>query len=246
MGGKITSALSQETRDLLRDNKAFFDSVAKLTKLGVKGKDAEAKTEVELRDDGNIAVSFILPIDDNGKAGDGRIYLRDTFVFDPKQQKFQDYKRDFQYNGRGENKEEWKQWLAKYQGAALPNQEDVRSFALVIALSYARPFRAEYLPIFSKHKSEFFGDLLSGIDQEGLKLMVKDPRSHYAVIDRGITKELIFSYVVADPSGNKSGNLVVQDKFVFQGNSKEIVGFDRLVKPSAENADDADWKGRAE
>ncbi|HEX5033997.1 MAG TPA: hypothetical protein VFW62_05910, partial [bacterium] len=110
MGGKITSALSRETRDLLKENQYFYDSVLKLvdsTGLKLKPADLESKTEIEQLQDGKLAVHFLIPIDGNGDATDGRILLRDTFIFDEKQRTIHEHKRSFEYNGRGENKAEW-------------------------------------------------------------------------------------------------------------------------------------------
>lgn len=249
MGGKLTSALSQETRDLLRENANFFEAVAKLgekTGIGIKGKDAEARTEVEVQGDGKVAVSFVYPVDDNGQAEDGRIYLRDTFVYDPSLKTANSYKRDFQYNGRGEDKEGWQKRLAAYRNAALPDEQKVQTFAMLVARTFSRPFSAEQVAIFSKNKDTQFGSLIGFTQGEGVALRVKDPRSHYAVFHHGLTTEVVFSYLVDDPSGKKTGHLLVQDKFVFNGNTGEMVGYDRSAKVAAGSPENEGWAEMAQ
>lgn len=249
MGGKLTSGLSQETRDLLRQNSNFFEAVTKLgekTGIKVQGKDTEARTEVEVQADGNIAVSFVYPVDDNNKGDDGRIYLRDTFVYDPSQKKLNGYKRDFQYNGRGEDKEGWQKRLAAYRSAALPDDEKLQTFAMLVARTYSRPFSVDHVAIFSKNKAAQFGSLIEATQAEGLSLRVKDPRSHYAVFHRGLTTEVVFSYVVEDSEGKKSGHLLVQDKFVFNGNTGQMVGYDRTAKPGAGSPESEGWAEKAQ
>lgn len=250
MGGKLTSALSQETRDLLRDNKSFFEAVSNLgdkTGIKIQGKDAEARTEVEVLADGNVAVSFVYPVDDNPSSDDGRIYLRDTFTYDPSQKKLNGYKRDFQYNGRGEDKEGWQRRLAAYRTAALPDDQKLQAFAMLVARTFSRPFSAEHIAIFGKNKGETqqFGTLIAATQAEGLALRVKDPRSHYAVFHRGLTTEVVFSYVAEDPEGKKSGHLLVQDKFSFNGNTGEWVGYERTAKVGAGSSDSEYWEGKA-
>ncbi len=250
MGGKLTSALSQETRDLLRDNKSFFEAVSNLgdkTGIKIQGKDAEARTEVEVLADGNVAVSFVYPVDDNGQTDDGRIYLRDTFTYDPSQKKLNGYKRDFQYNGRGEDKEGWQKRLAAYKMAALPDDQKLQAFAMLVARTFSRPFSAEHIAIFGKNKGESqqFGTLIAATQSEGLALRVKDPRSHYAVFHRGLTTEVVFSYVAEDPEGKKSGHLLIQDKFSFNGNTGEWVGYERTAKVGAGSSDNEYWEEKA-
>lgn len=250
MGGKLTSALSQETRDLLRDNKSFFEAVTNLgdkTGIKIQGKDAEARTEVEVQADGNVAVSFVYPVDDNGQTDDGRIYLRDTFTWDPSQKKLNGYKRDFQYNGRGEDKEGWQKRLAAYRTSALPDDQKLQAFAMLVARTFSRPFSAEHVAIFGKNKGETqqFGTLIAATQAEGLALRVKDPRSHYAVFHRGLTTEVVFSYVAEDPEGRKSGHLLIQDKFSFNGNTGEWVGYERTAKVGTGSSDNEYWEEKA-
>ncbi len=248
MGGKLTSALSQETRNLLKDNSDFFEAITKQGKdtgKAIKGRDAEAHTEVEVQSDGNVAVTFVFPVDDNANASDGRIYLRDTFVFDPSQKKLNSYKRDFQYNGRGDNKEDWKKWLAGYKASALPDDQKLQAFALTVARSFARPFSAKHLELFTKHKPTQFQGLLDAAAENGLALRIRGAKSHYAVIYRGLTTDVVFSYLVEDASGKKNGNLFVQDKFSFNGNTGEMVGFDRAVNVGEDGGDADYWKEKA-
>ncbi|MFO1463431.1 MAG: hypothetical protein U1F66_06610 [bacterium] len=248
MGGKLSSALSPETRNLLRDNKDFFESISKQGEANgkkIQGKDSEARTEVEVQADGNVAVSFVFPVDDNADATDGRIYVRDTFVFDPSQKKLNGYKRDFEYNGRGENKEEWKKWLAAYRSAPLPDDPKIQAFGAMVARSYSRPFSPQQIEIFSKNKATQFQTLIDATSEAGVALRVRDPRSHYAVFYRGLTTEVVFSYVAEDAEGKKDGHLLVQDKFSFNGNTGELVGYDRGVKVGAEGSDAAFWQAKA-
>ncbi|MCC6273865.1 MAG: hypothetical protein IT572_10400, partial [Deltaproteobacteria bacterium] len=72
----------------MRKNKDFFEQISALhaegseqIPLNIQGKDPEARTEAKIQANGDVEVTFVYPLDDNPQAEDGRIYLRDTFLF---------------------------------------------------------------------------------------------------------------------------------------------------------------------
>lgn len=246
MGGKHTSALSRETRDLLKENQFFYDSVIKLfdqTALKFKPSDSEAKTEVELLKDGKLAVHVIIPIDANTQADDGRIYLRDTFIFDDKQKQLHEHKRSFEYNGRGENKAEWQTWLEKYKAGATPSGDALSAFAAGAARSFSRPFSEKQFKIFKENSGIYQGLLRAGKEQ-GLTLRSRDPRSSYAIVHRGLINEVVFTFAMVDDSG-KPGNLLVKESFLLDGNTQALVGHTRKIEAAPEVANDAEWQKKA-
>ncbi|HKY62116.1 MAG TPA: hypothetical protein VJR29_01745, partial [bacterium] len=260
MGGKITSALSRETRDLLKENQYFYDTVLKLvdsTGLKLKPADVESKTEIEQLQDGKLAVHFLIPIDGNGDATDGRILLRDTFIFDEKQRTIHEHKRSFEYNGRGENKAEWQKWLETYKekaGQSAQGQQ-LSSFAATAALSFNRPFSDKQFELFKKLNNRkiqngdqeednpnylgFYQSLVVGARDSGLTLRSRDPKSSYAVINRGLVKELVFTFALLNDDGSP-GHLLVKESFILDAKTNALVGHKRnVIVPTELSGDQA-------
>lgn len=264
MGGKLTSALSRETRDLLKENQTFYDSVIKLfdqTALKFKPSDSEAKTEVEMLQDGKLAIHVVIPIDANNSANDGRIYLRDTFIFDNKQKQLQEHKRSFEYNGRGDNKAEWQTWLDKYKAGPVPTGDTLAAFAAGAARSFSRPFTDKQFEIFKKLNNKklkvgdqekdnpdylgFYEGLVGTANDNGLILRSRDPRSSYSIVHMGWVNKVVFTFAIVDKSG-KPGNLLVKESFLLDSNTQALVGHSRKVEVAPEVANDAEWQQKAE
>jgi len=149
-----TFKLSGETRDLLRKNSDFFEQISDLNgdeasgkiPLNIRGKDPEARTEAVIQANGDVEVTFVYPIDGDADAENGRLYLRDTFLFDSSEQKLKSFKRDAESNNKGSGN--WAAWLEKYKAAiaAAPlkaEDEKVQNFAKRVARTFGRPITDE-------------------------------------------------------------------------------------------------------
>ncbi len=253
MGGKVTSQLSQETRDLLKENRKFFEALVpalQKAELGFKGVDPEARTETVALENGDVQVTFIYPLDNDGDQANGRLYVRDRFVFDKAEKELKNFHRDFDYNGKG-NREQWKAWLKQIQASGQPTAEAYKQFAVTAAGTYSRPIDGEILKFFQekvkqhgldikaelppeKQALNIINEIVPYLQEEGLRIMMGDPNTHYTLIrGQGVTK-LIFSYMVDDGDEKTSGKLQMRDTFIFQ-DTGDLVGFDRKwdVEPGA-------------
>ncbi|HKY62117.1 MAG TPA: FHA domain-containing protein [bacterium] len=262
MSGNASFRLSRETRDLLKQHQDFFSSVLDLydgkgdnpqkTPLKFKPSDLEAKTEAEVKPNGDIEVTFIIPLDDNEKAGDGRVYLKDKFVFDPTQKVLKGYQRSFEHNGKGDVAA-WKGWLGKYEALVKngPGLSDklVQSFGLSVARTFGQAMVDEQEQPLEKFKEAFkkerrYLDSLNGLivtqakrfDLEGLKLR-RDKESHYQVIRDGDQLDLILKWVADDDAKPENGRIWLKDRFTFKDGKFTNFSRDWLSDPKAESAE---------
>ncbi len=250
MGGTIKSPLSQETRDLFKTESTakFFESLAPSTgkaKLDMRF-DGEAQTETKALPNGDIEVVFIYPLDDNADAQDGRLYLRDKFVWDPAEKQVKNFSRDFSYNGEG-NREHWKPLLTEVSKAAPPSQAAVQEFALVAGRSWSRPFTKRLSDIL-KPKTDFFNPVLPLLEEEGLEIRISPKTTHFTVIQRqgfNATTDVIFSYEVDDKDDNTTGKIRMRDVFTLSP-AGELLGYNRKWDVDVGSRPKDVWKERKE
>lgn len=253
MGGTIKAPLSQETRDLFKENQKFFEALAPAlseAKLMVKMGDPETRTETKALENGDIEVTFVYPLDDNNDAADGRLYLRDKFLWDAKESQIKTFNRDYSYNGEG-NRESWKPLLAKMQGLKAPDADTAAQFGMTAGRSYSRPFGKEVKDIL-KTKVDYFNAVAPILQEEGLQIKLPDADTHYTLIHHagknGLpgNTELIFSYVINDADEKTGGKAYLRDSFLINANG-EVLGYDRKwdVDVNASAADKKLWKERA-
>jgi len=235
--------ISPETYRLLAENRDFYKSLRELqdkkeTPLRPQAKGADARAESKLRDNGDVEVSLILPIDDNGDPSDGRLYVKDTFVFDPSESVLKSYQRSFENNLKGG--EEWKGWLEKYQ--ALAKQEhrpitnpEVQVFAQRVARSYSRPITDSAANTLPEIKAAFTeeGRILATTNQQvldldaGLQLKIKDTLNYYSLTKRDGKLEVTLQLSVDDDKDAADGRILLRDKFILNG---ETLAFERLER----------------
>jgi PPM family protein phosphatase len=100
----------------------------------IKTKDPESHLIVEVKPQSAEAL-FVYAVDIDDKPGNGRLYMEDRFVYDPKDKKLLDVKRDFRL-GAGANSEDWKNLLnsLKEREKASPLRRD----ALVVSRFFSR------------------------------------------------------------------------------------------------------------
>ncbi|HKX12307.1 MAG TPA: hypothetical protein VJP40_04070, partial [bacterium] len=252
--------MSRETRDLLKQHQDFFSSVLDLydgkgetpqkTPLKFKPADAEARTEAEVKPNGDVEVTFIIPLDDNEKAGDGRVYLKDKFVFDPTQKVLKGYKRSFEHNGQGDSNA-WKGWLGKYEallkdGPGLGDKR-VQSFGLSVARTFGQNVVDEQDQTLEKFREAFkrehrYLDEVDSLIQEqakrsgleGLRLRIKDKESSYQVLRNGDRIDLIFKWMVDGDGKPENGRIWLKDRFTFSSGKFVNLSRDWAVDPKSE------------
>ncbi|HKY62574.1 MAG TPA: hypothetical protein VJR29_04070 [bacterium] len=133
---RTTRPLNREIHSHLREQTDFFKPVIKLCEqlgLQLKAKDAEAHVEIAIQEvegsdgcvDGDIAITFVYPIDNDHDPDNGRLYLRDRFVFGrSKKDQLIEYSRGFDYKGD----DRWKGWVKAYRAEAAPNFQQAKGF----------------------------------------------------------------------------------------------------------------------
>ncbi len=248
MSGPTSFRLSQETFELLKKNRDFYESLFDLQKkkespLLPKATDAESRTESKVRDNGDVEVSLVLPVDDDGNAANGRIYVRDTFVFDPSERVLKSYQRSFEHNGKGGD--EWKGWLGKYQALSdaqgrPATDPTVQKFAHRVARSYGRPIVDDAANTLPEIKAAFEKErrLLKTTNQQvldlnaGLELKIKDKLNFYNLAWRDGKLEVTVQFSVDDDADAANGRILLRDKFKLDAETLTFEGFERDWSPA--------------
>jgi len=246
--GTDSFRLSRETKKVLIENIDFFDSVKGLNHelgLGLKGGDLEAHTEAEPQPNGDLQVTFVYPLDDNDSPADGRIYLKDRFVFDASQKELKSYQRLFELNDAVKDDPKWKEWLGKYQASIqnIPlNDAGLQRFAFRVGLSYAHPITP---PLKAAFKSQI--DYLKTVNKEAQgqdstwTLKIGDDQCHYSVVQRDKDITLTISIPVDNDSDPANGRVFFHDRFVLDPKTLELKpdGFERFwsVAPEVQGND---------
>jgi len=254
VSGPTSYRLSQETYGLLVENRDFYKSLRDLqdkkeTPLKPKATGADARTEAKLRDNGDVEVSIILPVDDNDDASDGRIYVKDTFVFDPSESVLKDYKRSFERNDKGGD--EWKGWLGKYQALAESEKRKVsdpavQKFAQVVAKTYSRAITDDSAATLPDIKAAFGkeGKILSTTNQQvldlgqGLQLKIKDKLNYYNLALRDGKLEVTLQLSADDDADSANGRILLRDKFILDAKTLEFERLDRKWILAPDSAQD--------
>lgn len=233
--GGNTFRFSGETRNLLRDHSDFFGTLGEAlqeAKLNLRGGDNDARSERSFKDDGSVEIVLIFPLDQDEKEGNGRIYLRDRFVFDPAQQKLKQFQRTFEYNKQG-SAAAWTPLLEKLEGwnyyPDAADKDKIKRFASRVARSYSRPLT---VPVKDTLKDEKYLPYLISIHEAAVaknpawRIKVGDPETHYNLIyQENDTLEVIFSTVVDTDADPANGRVFVNDKFILDAathNFKEV------------------------
>ncbi|MCC7343375.1 MAG: hypothetical protein IT573_00450, partial [Deltaproteobacteria bacterium] len=252
MSGPTSFRLSQETFELLKKNRDFYESLFDLQKkkespLLPKATDSESRTESKVRDNGDVEVSLVLPVDDDGEAANGRLYVRDTFVFDASERVLKSYQRSFEHNGKGGD--EWKGWLAKYQtlaGGAGRGATDpvVQKFAHRVARSYGRAIVDDDANTLPEIKAAFEKErrLLKTTNQQvldlnaGLEFKIKDKLNFYNLAWRDGKLEVTLQLSVDDDADATNGRILLRDKYTLNAETLAFEGYERAWKlaPGAE------------
>ncbi|MFO1463432.1 MAG: FHA domain-containing protein [bacterium] len=252
MSGPTSYRLSQETYELLKENRDFYQSLRELQEkkespLLPKATDAESRTERKVRDNGEVEVSIILPLDDNANPADGRLYVRDTFVFDPSEQVLKSYQRSFEAST--DAGDQWKGWLGKYQGLAAGEKRSIKDpavqkFALRVARSHGRAITDEdgnTLPAIKeafKKESRLLGSANQQILElkNGLQLKIKDKLNFYNLAWRDGKIEVSLQLTVDDDAEVGNGRILLRDKFTLDAKTLEFRGVERRwsLAPGAE------------
>lgn len=259
-----TFKLSGETRDLLRKNKDFFEQISALhaegpeqIPLNIQGKDPEARTEAKIQANGDVEVTFVYPLDDNSEAGDGRIYLRDTFLFDSAEQRLKSFQRSAEYNGKGQG--QWQAWLEKYKAAlaAAPlkaEDEKVQKFAQAVGRSFGRPVTDEdgatlpeirevlaKDPSYIKAANALYQNLREQNPQlPEFVLKVKDKRNFITILPGEENFEVVFNFAFDSDADPANGRILFKERFLLDPKTlafKEVKRSWELAPEAGENAE---------
>ncbi len=245
--------LSRETLGLFKDHKDFFQSVAGLyseTHLKVKLLDPEAKTSKILRENGDVELSFLYPLDDNDNAEDGRIYFNDTFVFNPTEEKFKEFKRSFAYNQKSSDtsqKPQWEEWLAKYQHTAIPTADQAKAFATTAGRSVSRELGDNVLRALATQKSYLMEALgVARSKNENWRFKLKDEQSYFNIVYRQDKIEVTLAIVVDDDEDAANGRVFFKDKFTLDAKTQALLEFQRQWEVAPEAKGDFNLEAQVE
>lgn len=249
MSGPAAFRLSPETYELLKKHRDFYKSVIQLQEDGQsplvpKATDAESHTEFKTLDNDEREITIVLPVDDDSLPENGRIYLRDRFVFDPLERRLISFQRSFEHNGTGGP--EWKEWLARYRAttdATLDeNSPQTLTFAKNVALSSGRPLtdeNANTLPNIKAALSREI-DLLATVQQQisdlnqGFTLKVKDRLNYFNIVRRNSELEITLQIAIDDDASAANGRILMRDKFKLDANTLAYLGLERTWSLSPE------------
>ncbi len=179
-------------------------------------------------------VDFLFPVDDDNNATNGRIYLRDSFVFDAAEQNFKKFERSYQYNGKGQGA--WKDWLKKLQGAALPSSEEARVFALTVGRSYSRPLDSDdpnikQALVSQKAYLTKAADLVRAQNSDW-KLLSSDPQNRYHLTFGKFGWELT-TYLMLRRSKEPSHAILLREKIFLDTDNKTVKSQERSWEAAA-------------
>ncbi|MCE9624259.1 MAG: FHA domain-containing protein [Deltaproteobacteria bacterium] len=262
-----TFKLSGETRDLLRKNKDFFEQISALNgdegsdkvPLNIMGKDPEARTETKVQPNGDVEVSFVYPLDNDADPENGRLYLRDTFLFDSSEQKLKSFKRDAESNNKGSGN--WAAWLEKYKTAiaAAPlkvEDEKVQQFAKTVARTFGRPITDESGATFPEIREVWVKDasyitaanalVLKQRENDPklpeVKLKVKDKLNSFTLVPREDTYEVVFNFAVDGDDDAANGRILMKDKFILDAKTLAFKELQRSWELAPESAGHAEYQ----
>ncbi|MCC6273067.1 MAG: FHA domain-containing protein, partial [Deltaproteobacteria bacterium] len=216
-----------------------------------------ARTEAKIQANGDVEVTFVYPLDDNPQAEDGRIYLRDTFLFDSAEQRLKSFHRSAEYNGKGQGS--WQAWLEKYKAAlaAAPlktEDEKVQKFAQTVGRSFGRPVTDEdgatlpeirevlaKDPSYIKAANALYQNLREQNPQlPEFVLKVKDKRNFITILPGEEGFEVIFNFAFDSDTDPANGRILFKDRFILDPKTlafKEVKRSWELAPESGENAE---------
>ncbi len=228
--------LTRETKRLLNENRDFFGAANAVTEeLGLKipPGDPEAHTEVTLRPDGDIEVLFVYPIDNNGSSADGRIYLKDRFVFDSKEEKLKSFQRHFDFNDGGKQDSPWKDWVEKYRkagGEVSLEKLDERGkvMAMQIGRSFGRPIHRTLSQLISANQDYFLPIIGAANDiNKNWKFRKSDAQGHFTVVPQAGKLLVTLAFPLDDDKDPTNGRLFFYEKFTVDAKTGQLEKVER-------------------
>ncbi|HKX12186.1 MAG TPA: FHA domain-containing protein, partial [bacterium] len=198
-----------------------------------------------------------VPLDSDADPENGRIYLRDSFVFDPSEKKLKSYQRTFDYNGKGQGA--WADWLQKYRDTLKSNPRTiddpvVQAFAFSAGTSFGRALTDENgatLPEFSQaykrqHDYLDINHHMVEMNVQELGYKLKDKLNHYTVVRKDDQIHITFHIAIDGDDDPSNGRLILSDTISVDAKTWELKNFSRNWKPAPEVAEFDDWKATAE
>ncbi|HKY64170.1 MAG TPA: FHA domain-containing protein [bacterium] len=248
----------------MRENQAFFKEVLDLfdpqdpekIPLKFKSGDPESRSEAVVHPNGEVEVSFVIPLDSDADPENGRVYLRDTFVFDSSEKKLKSYQRAFDYNGKGEGN--WAAWLEKYRETLKQprgiDDKTVQDFAFSAGTSFGRALTdadGKTLEDFAKaYKREHeYLDLnhhMVEVNWQDLNYKLKDKANHYTLVRKDGQIHITFNMTIDGDDDPANGRLILSDTISVDEKTWKLTNFTRQWKPAHELADSEEWKAAAE
>ena len=235
----------------------FFTPVASINRqfdLVLRGADPEAQIETEVLDDGKLSVTMVYPLDDNEIAEDGRVYLKDKFIWDKNEKSLLYFRRSCEANGA--LPERWATILQGYQEelekAQLKqfNDPDVQKFGAQILPTRLRSLNPPIKEVLRNYQ-DFLLPAVKTLREiwHGATLKMADPSANYQVLKDGDEIKIIFSFPFDNDSDPSNRRFFMNDQFIVSAKDRSLKAYSRTwsLDPKmseaarAEFGQDPDW-----
>lgn len=228
---------SREARTHLsehRDYFRWFNPSETGSPLRIKLGDPEAGTFRDHTAAGDVRIAFVYPLDDNEDSSDGRLYLKDTFIFDP----FERHLKDFRSEISGKATPEVLSGAARLWENRPRSIEDlrVRNFAADVAALHGRPLTGEILLALKSqiaHLQEGLAPLFGF--REGMRLKIADPQTHFLLQRGEEAYKFQFNFVVDDDADPANGRLFWVERFSVDARTGQLRDFARDWEVAADS-----------
>lgn len=219
MAGGNSYPISREYQNILVENLDFFEEVLGLheeTGLGFMATDGDSHLKAQIQEDGDLSLKFVIALDDNFDAKDGRLFLEDEFLFDSGSKEFQTYQRRFSLGAGLSDEHPFLEHQKKFQRLPKPDEAQVQALAKALFKARPRSMPADWLPLGEKF-SQAYGNVsanLSKITEKKWALGTQGEDAQYALIPQKDYHALILWNQTRDEE-QKAGPVVFKEKFIF-------------------------------
>ncbi|MDX1386669.1 MAG: hypothetical protein R3257_03695, partial [bacterium] len=230
---------SPEVQGALESHAQYYKELLPFEKrlnLQVRHEDPEAHTLISREPGGRFSLTLVLPVDDDGNPDNGRFYLKDTFVFDARGDKFLDWGREWENPSAADlTLKHWQPIVEQFKQTAVPNRSIAKALGLRLWEVNPRPVMAsaefgENIQISDPLRKHLIaiGESAQRADP-GLRLRIYSPESYYSRwLDSDSGKiHTIHRWVLDHDLEPLNGRYFAEDHFIEDSSTGKLVGYDR-------------------
>ncbi len=162
---------------------------------------------------GDIKYELTYAIDDNKKASDGRLFLKDEFVLAAEGRSVKSFNRAIEYNNQGDTSL-WKKRLDNFRLMQSPGLGEVQTFADTVL---TKEDMVNHLKGPGKSAMGFLGQTYAALEEIrqdrkiAFKFMESDTK--VSLTDKADRWEIKFSYVLDADNDSSNGRILLEDYF---------------------------------